>query len=245
MTVGLFHNSGETGPGYPIYGGSTNRAVEYDSVTEVFAGLLVEELFPVIRTEVRLTDGPKGRVICGLSSGGAGAFTATFHRPDEFWNVTSHWGREARLVIGPWTHMDVGNRIGAQDFGIMSMRDAGVPPNGSWSDDVLAFLRRHTSDDAPASTSAPVRILVMGRNEWRDGETLPLQRSRVERWHLHADGCLSTTLPTIDGRPSEIDYDPADPVSTCGGPLGLGPGPGPLTRRSLSPDLTCSSSQPM
>ena len=40
MTVGLFHNPGETGPGYPIYGGSTNRAVEYDSVNEDFARFL-------------------------------------------------------------------------------------------------------------------------------------------------------------------------------------------------------------
>ncbi|MFI1358223.1 CocE/NonD family hydrolase [Streptomyces sp. NPDC020898] len=137
-------------------------------------------------------------------------------------------GRESRLIIGPWTHVDFGNRIGAQDFGIRSMRDAGAHPNGSWSDEVLAFLRRHTTDDAPASTSAPVRIFVMGRNEWRDEATWPLERARVERWHLHADGGLSTAVPTIDGRPSEIDYDPADPVPTIGGPLGLGPGRGPL-----------------
>jgi enterochelin esterase-like enzyme len=92
MTVGLFHNPGETGPGYPIYGGSTNRAVEYDTVSEDFARYLVEELFPVIRTKVRLTDDPKGRVICGHSSGGAGAFIAAFHRPDQFGNVISHCG---------------------------------------------------------------------------------------------------------------------------------------------------------
>ncbi|WP_454810480.1 hypothetical protein [Paenarthrobacter nitroguajacolicus] len=31
MTVGLFHNPGETGPGCPLMGGRTNRAVEYDT----------------------------------------------------------------------------------------------------------------------------------------------------------------------------------------------------------------------
>jgi enterochelin esterase-like enzyme len=92
MTVGLFHHPGENGPGYPIYGGSTNRGVEYDTVSGDFARYLVEELFPVIRTKVRLTDDPKGRVICGHSSGGAGAFTAAFHRPDQFGNVISHCG---------------------------------------------------------------------------------------------------------------------------------------------------------
>ncbi|XAS70130.1 alpha/beta hydrolase-fold protein [Micrococcaceae bacterium Sec5.1] len=92
LTVGLFHNPGETGPGYPVYGGTTNRAVEYDTVNGDFARFLAEELFPVIRTKVRLTDDPKGRVICGHSSGGAGAFTAAFHRPDVFGNVISHCG---------------------------------------------------------------------------------------------------------------------------------------------------------
>ncbi len=92
MTVGLFHNPGEDGPGYPIYGGSTNRAVEYDTVSGEFARYLVEELLPVIRTKVKLTDDPKGRVICGHSSGGAGAFIAAFHRPDQFGNVISHCG---------------------------------------------------------------------------------------------------------------------------------------------------------
>jgi putative CocE/NonD family hydrolase len=137
-------------------------------------------------------------------------------------------GREARLIIGPWTHEDFGNRIGAQDFGIMSMRDAGAHPNGSWSDEVLAFLRRHLSGDDSPDISSPVRIFVMGRNVWRDEEAWPLERARIERWNLHSDGGLSTVAALDDAEPSEVDYDPADPVPTWGGPLGVGPGRGPL-----------------
>jgi putative CocE/NonD family hydrolase len=137
-------------------------------------------------------------------------------------------GRESRLIIGPWTHTDFGNRVGAQDFGIMSMRDAAAHPNGSWSDEVLAFLRRHTTDDAPASTSAAVRIFVMGRNVWRDEGTWPPERASNQRWHLHAGGGLSTNALPEAAVPSEIDYDPADPVPTYGGPLGVGPGRGPF-----------------
>ncbi|WP_263433731.1 CocE/NonD family hydrolase [Arthrobacter sp. StoSoilB13] len=92
-------------------------------------------------------------------------------------------GQESRLIIGPWTHVDFGPRVGAQDFGIMSSRDAGAHPNGRWSDEVLAFLRGHlTDDETPVSTSAPVRIFVMGRNQWRDEETWPLQRAK--NWAL-------------------------------------------------------------
>ncbi|XAS70129.1 CocE/NonD family hydrolase [Micrococcaceae bacterium Sec5.1] len=154
-------------------------------------------------------------------------------------------GRESRLIIGPWTHVDFGPRVGAVDFGIMSSRDAGAHPNGSWSDEVLAFVRGHLTDDAPVSASAPVRIFVMGRNQWRDEETWPLQRARTERWHLHADGGLGTTSLPIEARPSEIDYDPADPVPTHGGVMGLGAGRGPLDQALVEsrPDVLVFTSE--
>jgi enterochelin esterase family protein len=92
MTAGLFVCPGESGPGYPSFGGDDNRSIEYDTVSGDYARFLVNELFPVVRTKIRLTDDPKGRVICGLSSGGACAVTAAFHHPEEFGNVISHCG---------------------------------------------------------------------------------------------------------------------------------------------------------
>ncbi len=92
MTVGLFVCPGESGPGYPIFGGNHNRSVEYDEVNGDYARFLVEELFPVVRRKVRLTHDPRGRVICGISSGGACAMTAAYHRPQDFGNVISHCG---------------------------------------------------------------------------------------------------------------------------------------------------------
>jgi enterochelin esterase-like enzyme len=92
MTVGLFVNPGEKGPGYPHFGGDDNRSIEYDTVNGDYARFLVEELFPVVRRHVRLTDDPAGRVICGMSSGGACALTAAFHRPDQFGAVIAHCG---------------------------------------------------------------------------------------------------------------------------------------------------------
>lgn len=92
MTVGLFVAPGEQGPGYPHFGGDHNRSIEYDSVNAGYARFLDEELFPVVRSRVALTGDPRGRVICGMSSGGACAVTAAFHRPDVFGNVISHCG---------------------------------------------------------------------------------------------------------------------------------------------------------
>jgi enterochelin esterase-like enzyme len=71
MTVEPFVSAGETGPGYPFFGGDDNRSVEYDSVNGDYARFLVEELFPVVRKRVSLNKDPAGRVICGFSSGGA------------------------------------------------------------------------------------------------------------------------------------------------------------------------------
>ncbi|MEE1757827.1 alpha/beta hydrolase [Streptomyces sp. SP18BB07] len=92
MTVGLFVAPGEQGPGYPHFGGDHNRSIEYDSVNADYARFLDEELFPVVRARVALASDPRGRVICGMSSGGACAVTAAFHRPDVFGNVISHCG---------------------------------------------------------------------------------------------------------------------------------------------------------
>jgi len=92
MTAALFVNPGETGPGYPFYGGDDNRSIEYDSVNGDYARFVVEELLPVVRMRVNLTDDPAGRAICGMSSGGACALTAAFHRPQDFGVVISHCG---------------------------------------------------------------------------------------------------------------------------------------------------------
>ena len=92
MTAGLFVNSGERGPGYPLFGGKDNRSIEYDSVNADYARFLSQELFPIVRQRIKLTEDPAGRAICGFSSGGACAMTAAFYQPEEFGAVISHCG---------------------------------------------------------------------------------------------------------------------------------------------------------
>lgn len=143
-------------------------------------------------------------------------------------------GRDTRLIVGPWTHEDFANIVGEQDFGIMSMREAYAFPHGDWSDEVLAFLRSHLDDETPAIDTAPVRLFVMGRNGWRDEQAWPLDRADNQQWHLHADGTMSTALPAVDAPPSEVDYDPTDPVPTHGGALVFGPGArGPVDQERI------------
>jgi enterochelin esterase-like enzyme len=100
IIIGLFVNPGDKGPGNPIYGGSDNRSVEYDTVSNLYAGFLIDELIPEVKKKYNITDDPSGRAICGISSGGLCAFNAAWQRPDAFGKVISHCGSFANIRGG-------------------------------------------------------------------------------------------------------------------------------------------------
>ena len=91
-TVGVFVDPGEPGPGLPVYGGSGNRSVEYDSLGPAYVNFLIDELIPEVTRGLPMADSREMRAICGLSSGGICAFNAAWERPDYFSKVLSHCG---------------------------------------------------------------------------------------------------------------------------------------------------------
>ena len=92
VTLGLFVDPGDKGPGSPQYGGDDNRSFEYDSLGDRYARFLIEELLPEIEQRYAIVWDPAGRAICGMSSGGICAFTVAWERPDAFRKVVSHCG---------------------------------------------------------------------------------------------------------------------------------------------------------
>jgi putative CocE/NonD family hydrolase len=71
----------------------------------------------------------------------------------------------------------------------------------------------------------PLRLFIMGVNEWRDEHEWPLARTDWQKWYLHSgggansvrgDGRLSTDEPA-DEQPDRFVYDPRFPVQTMGG----------------------------
>ena len=84
-----------------------------------------------------------------------------------------------------------------------------------------------SSASRTSSPAKPVRIFVMGENQWRDEDAWPLERAKPPDIYLHSAGKANT--PAGDGilstprSPSEAQthfvYDPANPVPTVGGPL--------------------------
>lgn len=100
VTIGVFVNPGDKGPGMPIFGGDDNRSVEYDSLGDTYARFLLEEILMGIEKRYHITRDPASRAICGISSGGICAFNAAWHRPDAFGKVVSHCGSFADVRGG-------------------------------------------------------------------------------------------------------------------------------------------------
>lgn len=95
ITIGVFVDPGTKGELSEKRGWNprpTNRAIEYDTVSEDYARFLLEDLLPVATKGLRVTENPELRAICGMSSGGICAFSVAWFRPDSFRKVVSHIG---------------------------------------------------------------------------------------------------------------------------------------------------------
>jgi enterochelin esterase-like enzyme/mannose-6-phosphate isomerase-like protein (cupin superfamily) len=94
VTIGLFINPGhdQNAPPPENPWRVTNRSIEYDEMSDTYARFLLEEMIPEITKEYTISEDPKMRAICGISSGGICAFTVAWHFPDQFQKVMSHIG---------------------------------------------------------------------------------------------------------------------------------------------------------
>ena len=92
VTIAVFADPGEHGPGLPIYGGKNNRSVEYDSTDDAYVRFLVDELLPAALDGLAVSPDASDRAIVGISSSAQAAFAAAWHRPDQFSKVVSHIG---------------------------------------------------------------------------------------------------------------------------------------------------------
>lgn len=94
VTIGIFLNPGSIPAAKPGDQARSNRSFEYDSLGDQYTRFLLDEILPMIAKEhqLKLTDDPNQRAICGISSGGICAFTVAWERPDQFRKVLSHVG---------------------------------------------------------------------------------------------------------------------------------------------------------
>jgi len=92
VTIGVFIDPGSFDPEKEQR--PRNRSVEYDTLSDQYAKFLIDEFLPFVAKayDLKITDDPERRAICGNSSGGICAFTVAWERPDSFRKVVSHIG---------------------------------------------------------------------------------------------------------------------------------------------------------
>jgi len=143
--------------------------------------------------------------------------------------------RKSQIIIGPWVH-ETGTKFSDMDYGKTSRFMGQIGFMLRWYDYWLNGVQNGIPDEPP------VKLFVMGKNEWRFENEWPLKRTKYVKYFLHSKGnangvkghgTLSGTLPS-DEHPDTFIYDPADPVPTIGGALVHdNVGVGPLDQRAI------------
>lgn len=150
------------------------------------------------------------------------AYTASMFR---MWNGVRQRGfserarQNQKIYIVPWTHhIPEGSRLGDLDFGPHAYVDLNQE-DLRWFDYWLKGVDDGIMDEPP------IRIFVMGANQWRFEHEWPLARTAFTPYYLHSggranslagDGALTPEPPA--GEPADrYDYDPDSPVPTLGG----------------------------
>lgn len=100
VTVAIFIAPGTIPAAEPGAKPRSNRSYEYDSLGDLNARFLMEEIIPLARQQVKLTDDPAGWGLCGISSSAIAAFTVTWEKPASFSKVISFIGSYTNIRGG-------------------------------------------------------------------------------------------------------------------------------------------------
>ena len=133
--------------------------------------------------------------------------------------------KKTKLIVGPWSHQvspwgrePMGENGEYQDrtFGRQGLWDI-VDMHTHWYDQRLKGIDTGIDDEPP------IKLFVMGQNEWRYENEWPLARTEWTKYYLHGTGdsagtggWLSTDLAAIDETADRFTYDPTDPVPSWG-----------------------------
>jgi uncharacterized protein len=118
------------------------------------------------------------------------------------------------LLMGPWPHaVNSKSKLGEVDFGptaVIDLKNTMLRWFDAWLKDADNGVKREP----------PVRIFVMGSDQWVDENEWPLARTRYTDFYLHSggrantlygDGQLSPDTPSSE-KADKFVYDPANPA---------------------------------
>jgi len=118
-----------------------------------------------------------------------------------------------QTIIGAWTHGELErSKAGDLDFGSAAKVD--------YDEIILRWMDHYIKGiDNGVDRQKPVRIFVMGDNQWRDEDSWPLQRSRPMNFYLsgryigeHAYA-LKESVMALEAPTSEFTSDPGHPLT--------------------------------
>lgn len=158
-------------------------------------------------------------------------------------------GQQLLVVIGG--HSGPMPKVGDVDFG-SNAKEPAEPWELQYYDYLFKGVKNQFAD------GKPVKIFVMGENDWREEEDWPLARAKSAKYFLHSagkanslrgNGTLSTSAPAREPGDQYV-YNPGNPVPTVGGPLcceSRRSQPGPRDQRSVEArdDVLIYSTPPM
>lgn len=121
-------------------------------------------------------------------------------------------GHQPYLTVGATSHMSMGN------FGTATQEG-------------LAWFDAYLKNDPSHLRRNPVRIYIMGSDEWREMSDWP-PPAQETRYYLHGQHRLASAAPADQAAPDRYVYDPANPTPAYGGPL-LSFAAGPHDQRTL------------
>jgi putative CocE/NonD family hydrolase len=139
-------------------------------------------------------------------------------------------GQRLAIAVGGHAGGPDSKKVGAVDFGDKLPAD---------EDEVMLrwydwLLKGETNG---VEKEKPVKIFVMGKNEWREEDDWPLARAKNTKYYLHSAGAANGIAPSAAGqagggslstlapaeeKPDQYVYDPSDATPTIGGPLCCG-----------------------
>ncbi len=100
ITVAIFIAPGTIPAAEPGAKARSNRSYEYDSLGDLNTRFLMEEILPLARQQVKLTDDPAGWGLAGISSSAIAAFTVAWEKPASFSKVISFIGSYTNIRGG-------------------------------------------------------------------------------------------------------------------------------------------------
>lgn len=137
--------------------------------------------------------------------------------PLNYIGMTTRGARASqRLLMGPWGHVvNTVSKLGEVDFGPQALIDMRAEEL-RWFNRCLKGYK----NISVVPEEVPVRIFVMGANEWRDEHEWPLARAQWTPFYLHSRGSANSrfgdgtlSINKSENEPADTyQYNPAHPV---------------------------------